>query len=87
MFRLFLLSGNHVASINSFAECGVHRPISEWPIGRHEGKDRVIIDLQKRVEELSPERREADGKLVKLQTNLDCELAAWQGQEGELDRL
>ena len=45
------------------------------------------MDLKKRVEELSAGRREANEKLVKLQTYLDRELATWQGQEGELDRL
>ena len=48
-------------------------------------KDRVITELQNRVEELSVGRREAVEKLLKLQTDLDCDLAALRDQERELD--
>ena len=50
-------------------------------------KERVNADLQRRINALSAEKREANEKLAKLQADLDRELVAQRSREGEFDRL
>ena len=45
-------------------------------------EERANVDLQRRVDALSVEKREAGEKLVRLQADLDRELVAQRSQEG-----
>jgi len=59
-----------------------------WVAASHPERGHLaIVDLQKKLEESSVERREAEEKLGKLQADLDQKLAALRGREGELVRL
>ena len=50
-------------------------------------KQKANANLLRRVDTLFAEKREADKRLVKLQTDLDREMVAQRNQEGELDQL
>ena len=84
-----LSSGNHVAHPGSLLLQNIIFTIEllgSQQIALKE-KERANADLQKRVEALSAEKREADEKLVMLQADLDRELVAQRSREGELDQL
>ena len=50
-------------------------------------KERANIDLLKRVDAISAEKKKADERLVKLQADLDRELVTQRSRQGKLERL
>ena len=50
-------------------------------------KERANIDLLKRVDALSAEKKKADERLVKLRADLDRELVTQRSRQGKLERL
>ena len=72
-----LVSISQVALLtNLFAGCSVRCPLLWLSSGHPEGERLGLRNLQKKLEESSAVRKEADEKLAELQANLDQELAA-----------
>ena len=82
-------SGNHVAHLRSLLLQNIVFTIefmSSQQVTLKE-KERDNADLQRRINTLSAEERQADEKLARLQADLDRELVAKRSWKGELDHL
>jgi len=80
-----LLSTSQVALlIDLFEGYSVHYLVLGLSAGSPEGEGLAIINLQKKLEESSAERRRPTRSSQKAQADLDQELAALRDREGEL---